>query len=81
MLAASHGRLEMLELLLECGADVNARDNDGSTALMCACEHGYMDIVQTLLVHPLCDSTLTDVVSLNSIFALFFLAIEVVAER
>ena len=63
MLAASHGRHEMVELLLESGADVNARDEDGSTALMCACEHGYIDIVETLLAHPQCDSTLTDVVS------------------
>ena len=62
MLAASHGRYDMAELLLEAGADVNARDEDGSTALMCACEHGYIDIVQMLLSHPQCDSSLADVV-------------------
>jgi ankyrin repeat protein len=61
MLAASHGRCDMIRLLVESGADVNARDEDGSTALMCACEHGYIDIVEMLLSHPACDSTLTDV--------------------
>jgi len=62
MLAASHGRYDMVELLLEAGADVNARDEDGSTALMCACEHGYIEIVQMLLGHPECDSNISDVV-------------------
>jgi len=63
MLAASHGRCDMVELLLDAGAEVNARDEDGSSALMCACEHGYIDIVQMLLSHPECDSSLADVVS------------------
>ena len=52
MLAVSHGRLDMVDLLLEGGADVNIRDEDGSTALMCAAEHGHMDIVKLLMKHP-----------------------------
>merc|ERR1711902_283161 len=52
MLAVSHGRLDMVDLLLEAGADVNIRDEDGSTALMCAAEHGHMDIVKLLMKHP-----------------------------
>lgn len=41
MLAASHGRVEICKLLLNCGAEVNLQDNDGSTALMCAAEVTY----------------------------------------
>ncbi|XP_067932575.1 KN motif and ankyrin repeat domain-containing protein 1-like isoform X2 [Watersipora subatra] len=52
MLAVSHARLEMVQLLLESGADINLQDEDGSTALMCATEHGHVDIVKTLLTHP-----------------------------
>jgi ankyrin repeat protein len=52
MLAVSHGRLDMVQLLIEAGADVNIRDEDGSTALMCAAEHGHMEIVKYLLQHP-----------------------------
>ena len=52
MLAVSHGRLDMVQLLVEAGADVNIRDEDGSTALMCAAEHGHMEIVKYLLQHP-----------------------------
>ncbi|XP_041358194.1 uncharacterized protein LOC121375047 isoform X2 [Gigantopelta aegis] len=60
MLAVSHGRPNMVKLLLENGATINEQDDDGSTALMCACEHGHSDIVKLLLAHPSCDATLTD---------------------
>lgn len=52
MLAVSHGRHDMVQLLVEVGADVNICDEDGSTALMCAAEHGHMEIVKTLMTHP-----------------------------
>jgi ankyrin repeat protein len=35
--------------LLENGANVNESDNDGSTPLMFAAQHGYNDIVRLLL--------------------------------
>lgn len=60
MLAASHGKVDVVRLLIESGADVNIQDDDGSTALMCAAEHGYLDIVNTLAVHPDCDLTIKD---------------------
>lgn len=66
MLAISHGRTNMVEFLLDAGADVNAHDNDGSTALMCACEHGHNDIVKVLLSHPATDANLTDNVSTST---------------
>merc|ERR1712083_971202 len=34
MLAVSHGRLDMVQLLTDAGADLNIRDEDGSKALM-----------------------------------------------
>merc|ERR1711988_1839363 len=52
MLAVSHGRLDMVQLLVEAGADLNIRDEDGSSALMCAAEHGQTEIVKHLLTHP-----------------------------
>merc|ERR1712228_955378 len=52
MLAVSHGRLDMLQLLVEAGADLNIRDEDGSSALMCAAEHGQTEIVKFLLAQP-----------------------------
>ncbi|KAF2885711.1 hypothetical protein ILUMI_20484 [Ignelater luminosus] len=61
MLAVSHGRLDMVQMLLEAGADINIQDEDGSTALMCASEHGHIDIVKHFLSQPDCDSTITDV--------------------
>ncbi|KAI0229402.1 hypothetical protein LSAT2_020207 [Lamellibrachia satsuma] len=45
---------------MEAGADVNMRDEDGSTALMCASEHGHTEIVKLILAHPDIDPTLTD---------------------
>lgn len=61
MLAVSHGRLDMVRMLLEAGADINIQDEDGSTALMCAAEHGHIEIVKHFLCQPDCDSTITDV--------------------
>ncbi|XP_014668471.1 PREDICTED: KN motif and ankyrin repeat domain-containing protein 1-like [Priapulus caudatus] len=60
MLAVSHGRLDLVRMLLEAGAEVNIKDVDGSTALMCASEHGHMEIVKLLLAHPDCDPSCSD---------------------
>lgn len=61
MLAVSHGRDDMVAMLLSAGADVNIQDDDGSTALMCAAEHGHVEIVRQFLGQPDCDSRVTDV--------------------
>lgn len=61
MLAVSHGRKDMTRLLLEAGAAINLQDEDGSTALMCAAEHGHHDIVRLLLSQADCDSSVVDV--------------------
>lgn len=66
MLAVSHGRMDMVKALLACGADVNIQDDEGSTALMCASEHGHVEIVKLLLAQPGCDGTLSDNVSEQS---------------
>ncbi|KAG8454755.1 hypothetical protein GDO86_001108 [Hymenochirus boettgeri] len=63
MLAVSHGRHEMVQALLSCGANVNLQDDEGSTALMCASEHGRTEIVKLLLSQTGCDVTITDNVS------------------
>lgn len=65
MLAVSHGNLDMVDLLMDAGAEINIQDEDGSTALMCAAEHGRIDIVKHLLSQSDCDSLIQDVVSLT----------------
>ena len=50
----------MVQALLAQGAEVNLQDDEGSTALMCASEHGRADIVKLLLAQPDCDACLTD---------------------
>lgn len=71
MLAVSHGRGDMVRALLSCGAQVNIRDDDGSTALMCACEHGHVDIVRQLLSVLGCDATLADNVSISGSMSIY----------
>lgn len=53
----------MVRALLECGANVNIQDDEGSTALMCASEHGRAEIVSLLLEQPGCDIAIVDNVS------------------
>uniref|UniRef100_A0A8C7KFB3 KN motif and ankyrin repeat domain-containing protein 4 n=2 Tax=Oncorhynchus kisutch TaxID=8019 RepID=A0A8C7KFB3_ONCKI len=60
MLAVSHGRTAMVRLLLSCQADLNIQDKDGSTALICACEHSHVEIARILLESDHCDTSLTD---------------------
>jgi len=67
MLASSRGREDVVAMLLEAGADVNAQDDDGSTALMCAAEHASIAVVKLLLAHPDCDPSLHDNVRLRTV--------------
>lgn len=47
--AACGGDADIVKLLLNKGANPNAKDKDGCTALMFAAEWGHIDIVKLLL--------------------------------
>lgn len=64
-LAVRHGRTSMVRLLLSHGANVNAQDQAGTTALISACDRGHADIVRILLQDPDCDVNLTDKVRIK----------------
>jgi hypothetical protein len=49
MIASERGHHEIVQLLLIKGAEVNAKGDDGKTALMGASAHGHGEIVQALL--------------------------------
>jgi ankyrin repeat protein len=48
MSAASHGHGEIAAALLAAGADFDARDEEGRTALMHAREHHHQDVALLL---------------------------------
>ena len=50
ILAARNGRNDFVSLLLEKGADPDAADNDGRTAMHYASEAGFTEIVEMLLM-------------------------------
>ena len=43
--------MEVVELLLENGAEPNMKDDDGSTPLHAACIRGNLEVVRLLLAH------------------------------
>jgi len=49
--AARWGHVEMVELLLAEGLDINSGDTDGSSALIAAAYHGHQSVVELLLEH------------------------------
>ena len=51
MVAASHCKTSIIELLLESGADVNLRDDQGFTALMISVIHCDLASVSVLVQH------------------------------
>ncbi len=55
MSAAAAGDLDMVRLLVESGANVNAEDSDGGSALGAALEKGNQDVYEFLL--PLSEPT------------------------
>uniref|UniRef100_A0A8C8SS43 KN motif and ankyrin repeat domain-containing protein 4 n=1 Tax=Pelusios castaneus TaxID=367368 RepID=A0A8C8SS43_9SAUR len=60
ILGVSHDRGDMVNALLSCKADVNLQDDNGTSALMVACQHGNAEIAKLLLAHPGCNTSLTD---------------------
>ena len=49
VLAVKEGHLEVVRLLLEAGADKDAANTDGSTALFFAAQNGHLEVVRLLL--------------------------------
>ena len=49
MAASIHGRLDVVESLIQAGADVDKAANDGITAPMLASEQGHGAIVESLI--------------------------------
>ncbi len=48
MLASSKGNIEVVKVLLDKGADANAKNKDGGTALMLAAQDGNLEVVKLL---------------------------------
>jgi ankyrin repeat protein len=48
-LASQNGHLSIVEVLLEYGANINARNKEGNTALEISCRKGYFEISKVLI--------------------------------
>ena len=49
--ASGNGHKDVVSMLLDAGAQVDAKDNSGSTALMIASWNGHKDVVEVLKKH------------------------------
>ena len=47
--ASAYGHIDMVKKYIEDGANVNAKDDDGNTALIMASWNGYIEVVRFLL--------------------------------
>ena len=52
MTAAAEGHVEVVEILLDAGADKNIEDKDGDTALSFARKNGHAEVVALLENRP-----------------------------
>ncbi|XP_067653128.1 serine/threonine-protein phosphatase 6 regulatory ankyrin repeat subunit A-like [Haliotis asinina] len=55
MLAASHGKNEVFNILMKKGADLSVTDDDGHNILHCACRGGNVNIVSYILIQSSLD--------------------------
>ena len=53
--AISSGQINMVELLLDLGFDVNGLNGEGQTPLSIACSHNRLTLVKLLCQHPKID--------------------------
>jgi ankyrin repeat protein len=58
-LAATYGRFQLVELLIDRGASMDAQDDQGRTPLHCAAANKHGDIARFLIASG-CDHTLAD---------------------
>eukprot|EP00490_Sorites_sp_Unknown_P024885 CAMPEP_0114656288 /NCGR_PEP_ID=MMETSP0191-20121206/12088_1 /TAXON_ID=126664 /ORGANISM="Sorites sp." /LENGTH=162 /DNA_ID=CAMNT_0001873141 /DNA_START=2202 /DNA_END=2690 /DNA_ORIENTATION=+ len=60
MTAAEHGEVKIVDLLINGGANVNHKNQEGETALMKACAEGYIECVKVLIDNGKADVNLRD---------------------
>ncbi|XP_005853119.1 PREDICTED: tankyrase-1, partial [Myotis brandtii] len=53
-LAAGYNRVRIVQLLLQHGADVHAKDKGGLVPLHNACSYGHYEVTELLLKHGAC---------------------------
>jgi ankyrin repeat protein len=49
MIASKYGHIEIIRLLIQYGADIDAQNHQGQTSLMLASKYGHKECVQLLL--------------------------------
>ena len=69
MVASKNGNLQIVEILLQNGADVNAKQSNGKTALIWATENGWNEIVKILLQY---NASVNEKVAISNETALYF---------